>query len=68
RPRRRGVAQQEERERNELEKERQEAKVADEILTKLHKDGIESLSDEEKAILNRVSARIRRRREEGVDL
>ncbi len=62
------VEKQEERERMEREHEDREAKVADEILKKLHKDGIESLSDEEKSILNRVSARIRsRRRQQGVD-
>ena len=58
---------QEEREREEREIETREAKVADEILKKLHRDGIESLSEEEKGILNRVSARIRRRRQQGVD-
>lgn len=61
------VEKQEEREREERELEAREAKVADEILKKLHRDGIENLSDDEKAILNRVSARIRRRRQQGVD-
>ena len=61
------IEKQEEREREEREQEAQEAKFADEILKKLHREGIESLSEEEKGILNRVSARIRRRRQQGVD-
>ena len=47
--------------------EAEEEKLADGILDKLHKDGIKSLSEEEKLILHRVSERIRRRREEGVN-
>lgn len=61
------IEKQEEREREERELEAREAKVADEILKKLHRDGIEAISEDEKAILNRVSARIRRRRQQGVD-
>lgn len=59
------VEKQQERDRTERDQEACEAKIADEILKKLHKEGIESLSEEEKGILNRVSARIRRRREQG---
>jgi Zn-dependent protease len=63
------IEKQEERDRAQRDQEDREAKVADEILQKLHNDGIESLTDEEKGILNRVSARIRRRKEQkGVDL
>ena len=63
------IEKQEERDRLERDQEDREAKIADEILKKLHTDGIESLTEEEKGILNRVSARIRRKREEeGVDL
>ena len=60
------IEKQEEREREEREQEAREESVADEILKKLHRSGIESLSDEEKGILNRVSARLRRRRQQGV--
>ena len=59
------MEKQEERERNERETERRDEELADEILKKLHSDGIESLSEEEKEILNRVSARLRRNRETG---
>ena len=62
------LEKQEERERLERIHEDQESEIADDILKKLHKDGIESLSEEEKGILNRVSARLRsRRRQQGVD-
>lgn len=62
------VEKQEERERLEREHEDREARVADDILKKLHSDGLESLTDEEKNTLNRVSARLRhRRRQQGVD-
>jgi hypothetical protein len=54
---------QHERAHGEREQEVREERMADEILKKLHRDGIEKLSDEEKGILNRVSARIRRRRQ-----
>ncbi len=43
----------------ELEEERQ----VDRILEKLHRKGIEALSDEERAFLNRISLQYRRRRE-----
>ena len=47
--------------------ENEEEVMADVILDKLHQDGISSLSEDEKQILQRVSERIRRRREEGVN-
>ncbi len=50
----------------ELRKEVEEDRRADDILKKLHHGGISSLSDEERLILDRVSARIRRRRQQGV--
>ncbi len=39
---------------------------ADEILKKLHSEGIGSITEEEKSLLNRVSARLRKQREQGV--
>ena len=60
------IEKQEERERMEREQEMREESKADEILKKLHREGIESLSEEEKGILNRVSARLRRRRQSEV--
>ncbi len=50
----------------ELRREEEEDRLADEILKKLHGDGLASLSDEERNILNRVSARLRRQRQQGV--
>jgi Zn-dependent protease len=50
----------------ERELEKKEERLADEILKKLHRDGVESLSEEERSLLQRVSARLRRRREQGV--
>lgn len=47
--------------------ENEEEVMADVILDKLHHDGISSLSEDEKLILQRVSERIRRRRGEGVN-
>lgn len=52
-----------EREQMEIEVEEEEERLADEILGKLHTDGMTSLSEEEKLLLARVSERIRRRRE-----
>ena len=52
-----------EREQMERELEEEEERRADEILAKLHKEGAESLSDEDKALLARVSERIRKRRQ-----
>ena len=57
---------QEARREDETLKEQEEDRRADEILQKLHGDGIKSLTEEEKLILDRVSERIRRRREQGV--
>ena len=57
---------QEARREDEFKKEQEEDKRADQILEKLHNGGIASLHDEEKLILDRVSARIRRRRQQGV--
>lgn len=57
---------QEARRETEIRKEQEEDRTADEILKKLHGGGISSLTDEERSILDRVSARIRRRRQEGV--
>ena len=55
---------QEARQRASAEQEFQEDRKADEILEKLHISGmgIEGLNDQERAILNRVSDRLRRRR------
>ena len=50
-----------------LQIEIEEEDMADEILDKLHQDGISSLSENEKQILQRVSERIRRRRAEGIN-
>ena len=48
----------------ELEQETHEAHQADTILEKLHNGGgIASLSEDEREVLNRVSLRLRRRRE-----
>jgi Zn-dependent protease len=52
-----------ERETMERELEEAEETQADEILQKLHRDGMTSLSEEEKSLLARVSERIRRRRQ-----
>lgn len=46
--------------------EDEEDRQADEILKKLHGGSLSNLTDEERSILNRVSARIRRRRQQGV--
>ena len=50
----------------ELQREEEEDRQADEILKKLHNGGLASLSDDERNILNRVSARLRRQRQQGV--
>ena len=55
-----------EREAMERELVESEERQADTILAKLHSQGLESLTDEEKSLLSRVSARIRKRRQ-GVD-
>ena len=46
------------------EREAEEERLADEILEKVHREGIESLSAEDREILNRVSARYRNRQRE----
>ena len=58
---------QESRRELDLRIENEEEVMADVILDKLHQEGISSLSEDEKMILQRVSERIRRRREEGVN-
>ena len=57
---------QEQRRENEMRREEEEDRRADEILKKLHGDSLSSLTEEERRILHRVSARIRRRRQQGV--
>ena len=57
---------QEERHQELLDKEAEEDQQADEILGKLHHHGFESLTSKEREILDRVSARMRRRRQQGV--
>jgi hypothetical protein len=47
--------------RQRFEVERQEEERADEVLARLHNGGIESLSPQDRALLERVSARYRRR-------
>lgn len=56
------VEKQEERIRDELELEQQEIERADEILEKLHHEGIDSISSDERLVLQRVSERLRRKR------
>ena len=55
---------QEAREQIEREIEAEEERRVDSILEKLHQSGIESLNDEEKSLLQRVSDRYRRRNRE----
>jgi Zn-dependent protease len=54
---------QEAREQLEREIEQEEERQVDSILKKLHNSSVEELSDDERAILYRVSARYRRRRQ-----
>jgi len=58
---------QEERLQHERELELAEDEMADEILEKLHGDGLDSLSDDERELLSRVSERLRRKRGANVD-
>ncbi len=60
------LEKQEERELLEFQVEQQEEGLVDEVLEKLHHQGIASLSAEERNLLDRVSERIRRRRQQGV--
>lgn len=46
----------------ELEREQQEADQADDVLEKLHRSGVDSLSADERLLLQRVSERLRRKR------
>lgn len=57
---------QEARRETELRREEEEDRQADEILKKVQVDGLSSLTEEEKSLLDRVSSRIRRRRQQGV--
>ncbi|MEM9943151.1 MAG: site-2 protease family protein [Planctomycetota bacterium] len=50
----------------EEKREEEEDRLADEILIKVQNDGISSLTQEEKSLLDRVSSRIRRRRQQSV--
>ena len=52
---------QEARKREELRIEQDEDRRADEILERLHTEGIDNISDDDRKILNRVSARLRRK-------
>jgi hypothetical protein len=51
------------RERRRLELERDEERQVDEILARLHETGMNALSPKEKALLERVSARLRNRQQ-----
>ncbi len=53
---------QEARKREETRIEREEDRRADEILKRLHHEGIENISEEDRLLLNRVSQRLRRQR------
>ena len=56
------VEKQEARIRDEMHREHREAELADQVLVKLHEAGIESLTSDEKKLLQRVSERLRRKR------
>ena len=56
---------QEDRERIEREIELEEERRVDSILERLHRSGLESLSDEDRELLQRVSDRYRRQRRQG---
>ena len=56
------VEKQEARIRDEMHREQQEIEQADIVLDKLHNSGIDSLTPEEKRLLQRVSERLRRKR------
>ncbi|MEM7457699.1 MAG: site-2 protease family protein [Planctomycetota bacterium] len=55
---------QEARKREEERREADEDRRADEILERVHREGMSSITEEEKRLLQRVSARIRARRDE----
>ena len=56
------VEKQEARIRDEMQREQREIEQADDVLVKLHNSGIESLTSDEKLLLQRVSERLRRKR------
>lgn len=56
------LEKQEARIQDEMQRELRETELADGVLEKLHRHGIESLSSEEKLLLQRVSERLRRKR------
>ena len=56
------VEKQEARIREEMQQEQREIEEADNVLVKLHNSGIESLTSDEKLLLQRVSERLRRKR------
>jgi len=56
------VEKQEARIRDEMQQEQREIEEADKVLVKLHNSGIESLTSDEKLLLQRVSERLRRKR------
>jgi hypothetical protein len=56
------VEKQEARIRDEMQREQRETELADDVLVKLHNSGIESLTNDEKLLLQRVSERLRRKR------
>lgn len=60
------IEKQEERELLEFQLAQEEEGLVDDVLKKLHRQGITSLSPEERDLLDRVSERIRRRRQQGV--
>jgi Zn-dependent protease len=57
---------QDERREDQQRIEDEEDRRADEILKKLHGGSLSNLTEEERSVLDRVSARIRRRRQQGV--
>jgi Zn-dependent protease len=58
---------QEARKREEARIELDEDRRADDILKRLHLNGIDSISDEDRQVLNRVSARLRRKNQQVTD-
>ena len=56
------IEKQESRIRDDMELEQREKELADKVLEKLHREGSDSLSSDEKLLLQRVSERLRRKR------
>ena len=56
------IEKQEARIRDEMQQEQKEIEEADNVLVKLHNSGIDSLTSDEKLLLQRVSERLRRKR------